>query len=585
MGPGRKLVPDMRSTSKALAAFGLAGLAAAAITGSTSATAATSSPTRSTAARHVLLLSVDGLHQSDLAYYVRQHPTSELARLVHGGVEYTEARTTFPSDSFPGMVAQVTGARPATSGVFYDDTFSHGVLPAGTVDCSTASAGAEVAWTEAADRSQNPIALDAGQGIAAPTLKALPANTLAQTLAAAPALTRAILQMTPTPQALLDPSALPVSPITCLPIYPHSYLRVNTIFEVARAHGLRTAWSDKHAAYEILSGPSGTGVEDLFTPEINSIADAAGDDWTKDNALTEEYDSFKVAAVLNEIRGKDHSGTRSVGTPAIFGMNFQTVSTAEKLPVSDGLAGGYLPDGAPGALISRALTYVNNQVAAMEGAIDARGLEKSTTIILSAKHGQSPEDLSSLRRVDDGPIIAGIDAGWTAQHPTAPALVDFATDDDGMLLWLSDRSSAAEAYVRTYLQSHPAPANRAGDPKGTTSTTVSSSGLKAVYVGAGADHFLGAAKGDPRVPDVLGIAQHGVVYTGGVAKIAEHGGDDPADRDVPLVISGADTPTGVTINSVVQTAQIAPTILRLLGLNPWELRGAVLDGTRALPVL
>ena len=90
-------------------------------------------------------------------------------------------------------------------------------------------------------------------------------------------------------------------------MYPHRYLEVNTVFEVARAAGLRTAWSDKHPAYEILSGPSGAGVQDLFTPEINSVADSAGDDWTKNNLLTQEYDSTKVAAVLNEISGKDHA--------------------------------------------------------------------------------------------------------------------------------------------------------------------------------------------------------------------------------------------------------------------------------------
>jgi len=41
-----------------------------------------------------------------------------------------------------------------------------------------------------------------------------------------------------------------------------------------------------------------------------------------------------------------------VGVPAIFGMNFQTVSTAQKLPTSDGLTGGYLPGGTvPGPLL------------------------------------------------------------------------------------------------------------------------------------------------------------------------------------------------------------------------------------------
>ena len=153
--------------------------------------------------------------------------------------------------------------------------------------------------------------------------------------------------MTPTPQALLDPGTLPVDPASCQPVYPHTYLRVNTVFEVARAHGLGTAWSDKHPAYEVLNGPSGAGVQDLFTPEINSAADSSGDDFSTDNLLTQEYDSTQVDAVLNELRGYDHSGRRRVGTPAVLGMNFQTVSTAQKLPTSDGLAGGYLAGGAP----------------------------------------------------------------------------------------------------------------------------------------------------------------------------------------------------------------------------------------------
>lgn len=91
-------------------------------------------------ARHVLLLSVDGLHQSDLAWYVAAHPDSALGKLVAGGTEYTHAQTTFPSDSFPGMVAQLTGGGPGTSGVYYDDTFNH-ILPApGTRDCATCRA-------------------------------------------------------------------------------------------------------------------------------------------------------------------------------------------------------------------------------------------------------------------------------------------------------------------------------------------------------------------------------------------------------------------------------------------------------------
>jgi len=534
---------------------------------------------------HVLLLSVDGLHASDLAWYIRQHRTSPLAHLVAQGTDYTNARTTFPSDSFPGMVAQLTGGGPGTTGVFYDDTYNRALLAPGTVDCTTAPRGTEVSWTEAADRSQNPITLDAGQKLKAAVLTGLPTSTKAQTLANSAAITAAILKMTPDPQALLDPAALPVDPTTCLPMYPHKYLRVNTVFEVARAHGLRTAWSDKHPAYEILNGPSGTGVQDLFTPEINSIADDAGDDWTTDNALTQEYDSTKVAALLNEINDKDHSGVHRVGTPAVFGMNFQSVSTAEKLPRSDGLAGGYNPDGTPGPLLRKALTYIDAQVGRLTAEIHADHLDASTTVILSAKHGQAPTDKAALRRVDDGPIVDALNAAWTTKHPKAAALVRFSVDDDGMLLWLSNRQPAALAFAKNYLLTHNAAANRIDDPKGVYSATVKSSGLTKIYTGAAADTLVRAQNGDSHAPDLIGIAQPGVVYTGGVKKIAEHGGDSAADRDVALVVSGAGVPHHCTDPSLVQTTQIAPTILALLRLDPKALQAVRIEGTQTLPGL
>src|SRR5215831_9205589 len=84
---------------------------------------------------HVLLISVDGLHQSDLAWFVQTHPESNLAALTNRGIDYSNASTPFPSDSFPGMVGQATGGNPATTGVYYDDTWNHDVFPAGTLTC------------------------------------------------------------------------------------------------------------------------------------------------------------------------------------------------------------------------------------------------------------------------------------------------------------------------------------------------------------------------------------------------------------------------------------------------------------------
>src|SRR5260370_34304000 len=61
---------------------------------------------------HVLLISVDGMHQSDLAWYAQNFPKSTLASLLAQGVDYSNASTPYPSDSFPGMLGQLTGGNP-----------------------------------------------------------------------------------------------------------------------------------------------------------------------------------------------------------------------------------------------------------------------------------------------------------------------------------------------------------------------------------------------------------------------------------------------------------------------------------------
>jgi len=513
--------------------------------------------------RHVLLLSVDGLHETDLAWYAAHYPGSALAALVHGGTDYTNAETTLPSDSFPGMVAQVTGGNPGTTGIYYDDTYNHALLPAGTTSCAGVAPGAEVAMTEAADINLNSI--DAGQGLAG-----LPGS---------------ILQMSGTPQDLINPASLPVDPATCKPVYPDQYLKVNTIFEVAHSHGLVTAWSDKHPAYSILDGPSGTGLDDLFAPEINSnaLGYPAGNDWTTDNAATMQYDNYKVEAVLNWIDGYNHSRTARIGTPAIFGMNFQTVSTGEKLPVSDGLTGGYLPGGVtPGPLLTRSLDFINTEVGRMVSQIRKDGLADSTTIILSAKHGQSPTDSAALTRIPDGPVISALDAAWAAAHPSAPPLVAFSTDDDVMQLWLSDRSQAAAGFAKHFLLTHPATGNTVSG----SARTLPASGLAKVYAGAESARLFGVPAGDPRHADIFGLVQHGVVYTGGKGKIAEHGGGDTQDRHVALIVTELrDLGHGGEVDShPVETTQIAPTILHLLGLDPDALRAVRIEHTKTLNV-
>src|SRR5436190_17083358 len=82
------------------------------------------------AIEHVLLLSIDGMHASDLDWYVAYRPHSTLAQLTATGRTYTNASTTKPSDSFPGMLAMVTGGTPKSTGVYYDDGWDRTIAAA-----------------------------------------------------------------------------------------------------------------------------------------------------------------------------------------------------------------------------------------------------------------------------------------------------------------------------------------------------------------------------------------------------------------------------------------------------------------------
>jgi hypothetical protein len=284
-----------------------------------------------------------------------------------------------------------TGGTPKSTGVYYDDAYDRSLNRPGS-NCLGA-AGTKVVYDESIDR--NPKALEGGGGI--------------------------------------DPTKLPLrkSAGGCVPVYPHNFVRVNTIFEVARKAGLRTAWSDKNPAYEILNGPKGDGVDDLYTPEIASVP-------TNTPAI-EQYDTLKVKAVINEIDGRTSSGVEKARVPAIFGMNFQAVNVAQKAP-----SGGYLIGGSQfSAELSGALGFVDGSLGRMAGELQNRGLLATTEIIVTAKHGQSPINRDDLVRVPPRIIPAIVDS-------VSAALTAQATQDDISLLWLSDESktSAAVAALR-----------------------------------------------------------------------------------------------------------------------------------------
>src|SRR5580704_1105442 len=111
----------------------------------TGSSAASNSTAANSQIEHVLLISVDGLHQSDLEWYVSNHPASELARMVYAGAEFTNAQTSDPSDSDPGGTALMTGGDPRATGVYYDVEYNHALYEAGTTTC-TGPTGADVVF-------------------------------------------------------------------------------------------------------------------------------------------------------------------------------------------------------------------------------------------------------------------------------------------------------------------------------------------------------------------------------------------------------------------------------------------------------
>lgn len=495
-------------------------------------------PVSSTAGvQRVILISIDGLHQQDLTNFTASNPNSALAQLAKTGVSYQSAYTPGLSDSFPGLAALVTGGSAKSHGLFYDDSYDATLYPPGS-NC-TGSSGTEVALAENLDVGFDPTS---GNVI-------IPANTDGTK-----------------PFTAINPAQLPmrkvtaVSGSTCIPVYPHDYVKVNTIFEVIKqTTGSRTAWSDKHPAYDWVNGPSGKGVDDLFTPEINAESiNGSGVAYQAVVATTKSYDDIKVNAILNQIDGKDSGGTLTVGVPKIFGMNFQALSVAQKSALT---GGGYLDaNGTPGTQIADALSHTDASLAKMVAELKVQNLFSSTLFIVTAKHGQSPIDIKKLQKV-----------GHLQDLITAvPALASFnaniaqITDDDTALIWLVDHTQAA-AFA--------------------SALTANSNAIFSQSILSGA--ALVAKFGDPaqgRTPDIIIQPVPGVIYSKSSKKIAEHGGNSQDDSNVGLLIEYPGL-LPQTVTTTVQTTQVAATILKVLGIDPNKLQAVTAEGTTVLPML
>jgi hypothetical protein len=522
--------------------------------------------------QYVLLISIDGMHSLDFANCTKGVPLfgnepycPHLSSLSATGVHYLRALTSKPSDSFPGLVAQITGATPRSAGIFYDVSYDRALSPpakttpygiVGGAKLCPRVIGTQVGFDEEIDFNYQK--LDSGKPNGSSGINGI------------------------------NPDYLPRDPKnSCVPVYPHNYLRVNTIFNVVKNAGGHTAWSDKHPSYDFTNGPSGDGVDDLWSPEINSIpvpipsvqgcsplpdpgAATSSNAWTDSFQNIRCYDQFKVQAVLNWIDGKTHDGSAAAPVPNLFGMNFQAVSVGQKLvEKSLGLTGGYVDAlGTPSDSLLAEIQYVDGAIGQMVTELTKQGLLDSTLIIVSAKHGQSPIDPSRVLRIpgdvatDEPPSQILSPAGVGPGLPVAQA-----DEDDISMLWLTDQSQTESSVATLSL-----------------ATNENLFGQGEIFAGPSLTLQFNDPLIDSRTPDIIVAPNVGVIYTGGTAKVAEHGGFAYDDRNVLLIVSNPSYKRS-TFNDQVETRQIAPTIVKALGLDPNLLSAVKSEHTETLPGL
>ncbi len=528
--------------------------------------------------QRVLLISIDGMHAVDFANCVKGVSTINngdpycpaLAALGKTGVNYVAASTSKPSDSFPGLTAIVTGGSPALTGVYYDVAYSRNYdAPALTTGNGLAAGPCTPGATPTGTTTEYEEGIDIDQ-------------TKVNGGAPGAALTDGGINSINPKRLVRDPSK------GCAPVYPWEFVRANTIFSVIHHAGGYAAWSDKHPAYSsVASGIGPTALDDFYAPEINSnvialpavqtptglscttIPDPGSDltAWTNSFQNIQCYDTLKVNAILNEIDGKDHLGLKKTQVPNIFGMNFQAVSVGQKLiEKSNNTKGGYLDAaGTPSEALLGDMKFVDASIGAFVNELKARHLYDSTLIVITAKHGQSPIDpnhyVSQLITGSSPATMLASYLPWS-ESPANPNGIG-PTEDDVSLLWLTN-SSDAEAAAKML---------------GLNQTLL---GLGEVFYGPTVALNYNDPTVDPRTPDIIVAPRVGVTYSGSTSKLAEHGGFAHDDTNVILLLSNPSF-NAKTVRTSVGTAQVAPTILKSLGIDPAQLLAVRVEGTPVLP--
>jgi predicted AlkP superfamily pyrophosphatase or phosphodiesterase len=289
---------------------------------------------------------------------------------------------------------------------------------------------------------------------------------------------------------------------------PHDLLKVPTLFEAAKAKGLKTAFISKHIGYEILQGPSGQGIDRLELPEMVA--------W---KGPFRDYDAknFEMLTGMVAKDGADIAGIYAIA--ANYAMKEHGVVAAEtRAAVGD----------------------IDAQVGKVVDAVAAAGRYDDTVFVVLGDHGDT-DTPNAVASKGEGSVIA-----FLAEKGIKAAKI---TADDVMLAWLADSSQAQQAVGLLH-----------------TTEAKERFGIDRV-LGPDALKAMGDFA-DDQMPDFVLMVKPGVVYTKLPSnKKAEHGGGSDSDRRVAFVIEGPGVKSGAVVDTKVNVFSTAPTLAKLLGLS------------------
>lgn len=525
--------------------------------------------------KHVLLLSIDGMHAVDFYNCSRgiegvnggDPYCPNMAALRRTGINYVAASSSRPSDSFPGIAALVTGGTPKSTGLYYDVAYDRS-LDGPQIMTGTGLAPAQCTPFASPDGTTT----DNDQGVDFDDTKLN---------GGAPG-----AEPTEGGIASLDPRKLSRDPAKgCAAVYPWNFVRTNTIFSVVHAAGGYTAWIDKHPSYSMVSGPGGHGLDDYYAPEVNSnviglpgvttpdgvscanVRDTnSTSGWNSSFANIQCYDALRLNGLLNEIAGKTHSG-KPAQIPAVFGMNFQSVYTGQILIEANVATGGYQNAAAlPSEELLQEIEYVDTCIGQLVNALKNAGHFDDTLIIITAKHGMSPIDPNLFVVPSNTPATLLGTAIPPSESPLTPGGIG-ATEDDVSVLWLAKDASVLDAVQKL-------------------ETNAAAIGLGQIFYGPSLAlnyNVAGLGPGqDPRSPDILVTPNVGVTYIPPGSALGDHGGFGHDDTNVMLLVTNPHF-SPQTVSNATTTMQVAPTILESLGLDPRALDAVRMEGTAVLP--